>query len=140
MIMTSLQMLNKPFFVRYGESIPLDKFESSDRVSTRLISISKSLTRWRKTIESFNSQAQIQHGQGILLMYFCSLSRNTNHFTLLEINEQEKRIYHYDSMANQDIINGKIKQTQMGNIVQVSLESYQDIDRSDMTFRKSLAT
>jgi Ulp1 family protease catalytic subunit len=31
--------------------------------------------------------------------HICPLHRNGNHFSLLEINEREERIYHYDSMG-----------------------------------------
>ncbi len=119
MIMAGIQMSDKPFFVRYGQNVPLDEFESFGRSGTRRVS--RPLARWRKTMESFSSQAQIQHGPGTLLVYFCPLNRNTNHFTLLEINEQERRIYHYDSMADKGVIDGKVKQTRVGKIVQVSL-------------------
>ena len=85
--------------------------------------VSRPLARWRKTIESFSSQAQIQYRQGTVLMHFYPLNIDTNHFTLLEINKQEKRIYHYDLMADQGIIDDKVKQTWMGKIVQVSLGS-----------------
>jgi hypothetical protein len=119
--MAAIQMLDKPFFVRYGQSVPLDEIESFGRSGTRRVS--RPLARWRKTIEKFSSEAQIQHGQGTFLVYFCPLNRNTNHFSLLEINEQQRRIYHYDSMADQGVIDGRVKQTRVGKIVQVSLWS-----------------
>src|SRR5438477_452145 len=81
----------------------------------------KTIDRWRKTMKTLSSQAQIQHEPGTLLVYFCPLNRDTNHFTLLEINEQERRIYHYDSMADKGVIHDKVKQTRVGKIVQVSL-------------------
>jgi hypothetical protein len=35
----------------------------------------------------------------------------------------ERKIYHYDSMANQGIIDGTVKLTRVGKMVQVSLKS-----------------
>jgi hypothetical protein len=106
MIMAAMQMSDKPAFVRYGYSVPLDQ-------------ISKPLAGWRKTIERFSREGQIQHGQGTLLVYFCPLNRN-HHFTLLEVNERERKIYHYDSMANQGVIDSTAKLTPVGKIVLVS--------------------
>jgi hypothetical protein len=40
-------------------------------------------------------------------VYFGPLNSNNNHFTLLEINEREQKIYHYDSMASQGIVDGR---------------------------------
>jgi hypothetical protein len=34
------------------------------------------------------------------LVYFCSLNHKNVHFTLLEINEQEEVIHHYDLMTD----------------------------------------
>jgi hypothetical protein len=75
------------------------------------------LAGWRKTIEKFRSEGQ---GQGIRLVYFCPLNSNNNHFTLLEINEREEKIYHYDSMVSQGIIDGRVEMSRVGKLVQVS--------------------
>jgi hypothetical protein len=53
-------------------------------------------------------------------VYFCPLSINNNHFTLLEINEREKKIYRYNSMAGQDIIDGTVKLIRVDKIVLIS--------------------
>jgi hypothetical protein len=81
---------------------------------------SRPLAGWRKTIERYSSEAQTQQGQSIRLVYFCPLNSNNNHFTLLEINEQQRKIYHYDSMVKKDVIDGTVKQTRVGKLVQVS--------------------
>lgn len=73
--------------------------------------IHRLLARWRKTIE-----AQLQYRQNDLV-HFCPLNVNSNHFTLLEINKRERVIYHYDSMTGQGVINGRVKQTQVGEIL-----------------------
>ena len=118
MIMAGMQMSDKPFFVRYGYSVALDRSERFGRSRTKRVS--RPLAGWRNTIEKLRSEAQIQHGQGIRLVYFCPLNSNNNHFTLLEINEREKKMYHYDSMADQGVIDGTVKLTRVGKMVLVS--------------------
>jgi Ulp1 protease family, C-terminal catalytic domain len=76
--------------------------------------------------------AQPQYEQNVLV-HFCPLNVNSNHFTLLEINERERVIYHYDSMASQGVINGRIKQTRVGEIVEVRIGSCDcDINVTDV--------
>ena len=88
-------------------------------------------------MKSFNSQVQIQYESDILFVYFCLLNRNTNHFTLFEINKQERRIYHYDLMTDKDIIDDKMKLIQMRKIIQVSLEFHdQEINMIDVTLER----
>jgi hypothetical protein len=48
------------------------------------------------------------------------LNINANHFTLLEINEQTKMIYHYDSMASHKAIHHKTKSTLVRREIEVS--------------------
>jgi hypothetical protein len=115
LLMTGMKMSDKPFFVRYGYSVPLDQFERFNRSGTRRVS--RPLAGWRKKIEKFSSEVQTQQRQDIRLMYFCPLNSNASHFTLLEINERESKIYYYDSMASKDVINGSEKPTRVGKIV-----------------------
>jgi hypothetical protein len=118
LLMASIKMSDKPSFVRYRYSIPLDQVERFGRSGTRRVY--RPLACWRKTIEKYSSEAQTRQGHSIRLVYFCPLSINNNHFTLLEINEQKRKIYHYDSMANKDVIDGTVKLTRVGKLVQVS--------------------
>jgi len=53
------------------------------------------------------------------LVHFRPLYQNLNHFTLLEINDREKQIRHYDSMAGKDVIEGTAKPTRVAMLVQV---------------------
>lgn len=53
------------------------------------------------------------------MVHFRPLNHNDNHFTLLEINEREEKIRHYDSMADKDVIEGTAKLTRVGRLVQV---------------------
>jgi hypothetical protein len=48
---------------------------------------------------------------------------NANHFTLLGFIEREKKIYHCDSWASEDAINGCAKQTRVGKTVAASIGS-----------------
>jgi hypothetical protein len=107
MVFAGIQMSDKPCFVNYGQSIPLGR--------TGMRHTHRPLAGWRKTIESLP-----QHRQNTLV-HFCPLNINGNRFTLLEINERESVIYHYDSKADQGIIDGRAKQTRVGNIIEVRM-------------------
>jgi hypothetical protein len=48
MIMAGMQMSDKPFFVRYGYSVPLDQFERFGRSGTR--HVFRPLAGWEKAI------------------------------------------------------------------------------------------
>lgn len=113
MVTTGIQMSDKPYFVRYEECIPL---HAHGRRGMK--PIPRPLNRLRKTVE----KAWPEHGQNTLV-YVCPLHTNGNHFSLLEINERERKIYHYDSKADPRVINGRVKQTSVGKIVQVSMGS-----------------
>jgi hypothetical protein len=113
MVMAGIQMSDKPYFVKYGECIPL---HGHGRRGMK--PMPRPLNGWRKTIE----KSQTEHGKNILV-YFCSLHTNGNDFSLLEINERERKIYHYDSKADPGVIDGRVKQTPVGKAVQVSMGS-----------------
>jgi Ulp1 protease family, C-terminal catalytic domain len=112
MLTAGIQMSDKPYYVRYGESVALDE---RDPYGDGIRQIDNPLSRWRNHVES-----QTQHGQKILI-HFCPLNIEANHFTLLEINEREGKIFHYDSMADRDVIEGRIEQTRVEKIVQVNI-------------------
>jgi hypothetical protein len=82
--------------------------------------IPTSLSGWRKKIESFKREAQDENSAAVPLVYFCPLNLNDNHFTLLDINEQNKKIYHYDSMADEGVIDRTLQLTRVHKLVQVS--------------------
>jgi hypothetical protein len=113
MVFAGIQMSDKPYFVKCGHSIPFN--EPFGRTGG-MQHAPRPLARWRRTIE-----AQEQYGQNILV-HLCPLNVNSNHFTLLEINEREKGIYHYDSKA-EGVVDGRIK-TQVGKKVEVRIGSY----------------
>jgi hypothetical protein len=113
-IKAALEMTDRPVFMKLGISIPLHK----ENANSEITPISKPLRRWRKTIDDYRRE-----GKNDLegpLVYFCPLNANTNHFTLLEINEQTKIVYHYDSMASHKITHHKTKSTPVRQEIEVS--------------------
>ena len=111
---TALEMADRPVFVKLGISIPLHKEDVNGEVAP----IPNPFRRWRKKIDDYRRKCENDlKGQQV---YFCPLNINGNHFTLLEINEQTKTIYHYDSMASHKIIYRKTKSTPVRLVVEVS--------------------
>jgi hypothetical protein len=117
LLMAGMKMSDKPSFVRYGYSVPLNQFERFGSSGTRRVA--RPLAGWRRTIKRFSSEAQMQKGHNIRLVYFCPLNSNNSHFTLLEINERERKIYHYNSMASKVVIDGTVELNRVGKMVLV---------------------
>ena len=92
-IAAALEMTDRPVFAKLGHSIPLHNKDANGKITPLL----NALRRWRTTIDDYRRENN--YGIDGPLAYFCPLNLNANHFTLLEINEQIKMIYHYDSMA-----------------------------------------
>jgi len=114
LLLAAAKISDKPFFVRYGYSVPLhERFGSRNGMRD----IPKPFAGWRKKVESW-STADKAHGT-VPLVYFCPVNHSCSHFTLLEINERDERIYHYDSSANEDVIGGTKKSTRVRKLVQV---------------------
>ncbi|KAH9204557.1 hypothetical protein DL95DRAFT_451598 [Leptodontidium sp. 2 PMI_412] len=97
-IAAALEMTDRPVFVHLGVSIPLHRKDANGEVTP----ISNPFGRWRKEINGYmrRDMNDLERPQ----VFICPLNINANHFTLLEINEQTKMIYHYDSMATHRII------------------------------------
>ena len=113
-IAAALEMTDTPVFVRLGLSVPLHKKDANGEVTP----LSNPLRRWRKKINDYRCEGKndLEGPQ----VYICLLNVNADHFTLLEISEQTKMIYHYDSMASHGIIHCKIKSTPVRRVVGVS--------------------
>ncbi|KAK4233952.1 hypothetical protein C8A03DRAFT_38303 [Achaetomium macrosporum] len=107
-IAAAMEMTDKHRSVRYGLSVDLDEVKE-DGVVPKL----RPLGLWRKKVDQYRKKAA-----GVPLIYLCPLNLNANHFTLLEINEQVKMIYHYDSMANRRIIQRKTKTSRVRQVVE----------------------
>jgi hypothetical protein len=96
-INVAMALSDKPTHVRFGISIPLE--------DEQLMEIERPLKRWFETIANHQQEARETSGRTAALAHFCPINHN-NHFTLLEINEREKVIQHYDSMAEPGTISG----------------------------------
>lgn len=112
-IAAALEMTDRPMFVQLDISIPLHKRD----VNGKFTPISNAFRRWRGKIDEHRRKCKndVERPQ----VYICPLNLNENHFTMLEINEQEKMIYHYDSMATHGTIHGKTKSTPVRRAVEV---------------------
>ncbi|KAL2257852.1 hypothetical protein VTK26DRAFT_9083 [Humicola hyalothermophila] len=107
-IAAAMEMTDKHRSVRYGLSVDLDEVKE-DGVVPKL----RPLCLWRKKVDQYRDKAA-----GVPLIYLRPLNLNANHFTLLEINEQAKMIYHYDSMANRRFIQHKTKTSRVRQVVE----------------------
>ncbi|CZT06990.1 uncharacterized protein RAG0_12566 [Rhynchosporium agropyri] len=111
-IAAALEMTDRPAFVYLGVSIPLHEKDENGEVT----SISSPSGRWRKDIDSYmrGNTNDLERP----LVFICPLNSNANHFLLLEINEQTRTIYHYDSIAAHGIIRRKTKSTLVRRVVE----------------------
>ncbi|KAA8652085.1 uncharacterized protein ATNIH1004_000989 [Aspergillus tanneri] len=111
-IMGLMQLSDKPAFVRHDLSIPLDEIGSNNQIRP----IKRPLRGWAMRIAKHRREAKEAFGNVVPLVYFCPINHNNNHFTLVEINERERAIRHYDSMAQADTIHGT-KETRMSRLI-----------------------
>jgi hypothetical protein len=114
-IMAAMQISDKPSFVRYGYSVPLDEIGKNRRMRA----IAAPLAAWSRKVDDFRREAGTRPEDATRLVYFCPLNHKNNHFTLLEINEQKEMIRHYDSRASPGIIKQDSKPTRVERLVQV---------------------
>jgi hypothetical protein len=110
-LMAAMHISDRPDFVRFGESIPLDSIGRHGQMR----SIKQPFQAWAKKITSFRREAE----GGMPLTFYCPVNHNNTHFTLLEINDSEKAIRHYDSQAPLTAINGT-KKTRIAALLEVS--------------------
>ena len=88
-ILACLHLADKPTFVRVGFSIPIHRQTRAHGTIPRPFEMAaERMAEWHRQVE-----AQTH------LVYFFPLFQHQNHFSLLEINEREGSIYHYDSMG-----------------------------------------
>lgn len=92
LLVACLNLSGKLPFVRVGRCIPIHQDLRPNIPMERPFQIaSQNIKTWRK--EAGQSE----------LVYFFPLNQNCNHFTLLEINEREGYIYHYNSIQGNSI-------------------------------------
>ncbi|KAJ9130031.1 hypothetical protein NKR23_g12371 [Pleurostoma richardsiae] len=82
-IAAAMELTDKPSCVRYGLSVPLHD-DKSGRPITNPFGL------WKRKIDEYRRNADSDEK----LVYFCPLNLDANHFTLLEINEQNRMILH----------------------------------------------
>ena len=115
MINLAMNISDQADFVTHGYSVPLVDVRKTR--TTR--PIQRPLAAWGRRTNRLREEAGTISGDMIPLVYFCPLNHRGNHFTLLEINDQEKAIRHYDSMADLATIEGSLKRTRVAWLVEV---------------------
>lgn len=111
----AMNISDRPDFVRHGYSVPLDHVGKTR--TTR--PILRPFAAWGRRINRLREKARTRSGDMIPLVYYCPLNHRDDHFTLLEINDQEKAIRHYDSVAEPATIDGSLKLTRVARLVGV---------------------
>jgi len=97
LINACLAMSDKTSAVRFGQDVSLDVVDKvrSKPHSRPFQLLPKKISEWKKSSTG-------------PLVYFWPLIHNGNHFSLLEINELDEKIYHYDSLAPVHVIAGVV--------------------------------
>jgi hypothetical protein len=95
LIHACLTMSDKMSIVRFGQCVSLDIVDAVRSKPHR-----KPFQQWAKNIREWKKFSTVP------LVYFCPLIHNGIHFSLLEINELDKKIYHYDSITPRHVIAG----------------------------------
>jgi hypothetical protein len=88
LILACLHLADKLPFVRVGVSVPIHQ-------QTRRGAMSQPFEKAAKLIEKWQSEAETP---GLICLF--PIFQRGNHFSLLEINEKEGSIYHYDSLSD----------------------------------------
>ncbi|CEL07121.1 uncharacterized protein CDV56_101378 [Aspergillus thermomutatus] len=112
-IFAAMQIFDRPAFVRHDKSIPLDEIIEIEPVK-RTRPFRRPLAEWAKKISKYRRLAKDTFGDPVPLVYFCPINHTDSHYTLLEINEREQAIRHYDSLPDRD----GIGQTRISRLVQ----------------------
>ncbi|KAF3768343.1 hypothetical protein M406DRAFT_71396 [Cryphonectria parasitica EP155] len=94
LIAAAMELTDRPSCVKYGLSIPLDQHNGNHTVP-----VTKPFGLWRRKLDAYRHECRDGGRDDSRLILLCPLNLNTNHFTLLEINDHARTIYHYDSMA-----------------------------------------
>jgi hypothetical protein len=81
--------------------------------------VKRFLAGWIRKIIDLRDKAKDTFGDAVRLIHFRPLNYNNNYFTLLEINEREEKIRHYNLMIDRGVIEGTAKLTRVGRLVQI---------------------
>jgi hypothetical protein len=89
-VVTAMQIVDKPAYVRHGLSSPLDEIVHGQlqAIKRPFANCARQMANYRRGIKEAGS-----------LVYFCPVNHQNNHYSLLEINEPERKIRHFDSLA-----------------------------------------
>jgi hypothetical protein len=121
-ILAAMQISDKPIFVRHVYSVPLDEPGRNGRMKP----VKRPLAGWAQQMIKLQDEAREMFRDATCLVYFCPLNHKNMHFTLLEINEQEEAIRHYDPMADKGVIDGTKKLTRVSELVKVRCSLYDE--------------
>ncbi|KUL81763.1 hypothetical protein ZTR_09237 [Talaromyces verruculosus] len=108
-LMAAMSISARPDFVRFGESVPLDSIGRHGQMR----SIKRPFQAWVKQITMFRREAEGSRP----LIFYCPVNHDNSHFTLLEVNDSEKVIRHFDSQALPTAIDGT-KKTRIAALVE----------------------
>lgn len=106
-----MHIADRPAWVYFRESIPVNDIGRHGRMR----SIKKPFKSWAKEIVELRRKAE----GTVPLLFYAPVHHTNTHFTLLEIDDGEKVIRHYDSKAKLTIRNGTEK-TRVATLVKVS--------------------
>lgn len=106
-----MHIADRPTSVHFCESIAVNDIGRHGRI----ISKQKPFEAWVKDIAELRRKAE----DIAPLIFYSPIFHTQSHFTLLEIDDGEKTIRHYDSMAELTTINGT-KKTRVATLIEVS--------------------
>lgn len=127
-IAAALGVIDRPTSVNLSLSIALHEEGREGDITP----VTDPFYRWRKTVENYHRKDKTDRPR----ICICPLNLNTNHFTLLEVNEETKMIYHYNSTAGSGVIGRKTKSTLVRREVQVK-DSMPYFSTTLICYRKS---
>jgi len=97
LIHACLTMSNETSVVKFSQCVSLDVVNAARSKPHR-----RPFELWAKKISEWKESSTDP------LVYFCPLLHDGTHFSLLEINDLDKKICHYDSMAPAHVIAGDV--------------------------------
>jgi hypothetical protein len=106
----AMHISDRPTSVKFGESVPVNYIGRHGRMRPA----TKPFQAWAKNIAQLRREAETESCTP--LIFFCPIL-SESHFTLLEINDGEKVIRHYDSLAASTTISGM--KTRIATLVEV---------------------
>ncbi|QGA17621.1 hypothetical protein EYB26_005296 [Talaromyces marneffei] len=112
-LQVAMEISDRPTSVRFCESIPVNDIKRHDRIKP----LKKPFEAWVKEIAELRKKAESGLESCTSLIFYAPICHTHSHFTLLEINDGEKVIRHYDSLAKPTTINGT-KKTRFAALVE----------------------